>query len=139
MSDLLQSERPQREVPTYTRVWEYRWVIRGIPNGPTFWRPIEGRAAVVFGVVMLINWMLFRRLHIRPGLYGGMLLYLGIPFLAAWYVTRARLGGKRLDRWLADRLGYLWGSKVYNRFEAVPADERPISMDSPVLVDRSRG
>lgn len=134
MNDLHPVERPQVYIPTYVRVWEYRWLIRGIPNGPTFWRPIEGRAAVVFAVVLVVEWIVLRRLHIRPGLYGGVFLYLGIPFLSAWFATQARLGGKRLDRWLLDRLEYRLGPKVHDRFRSVDQQPQTILADAPVMV-----
>lgn len=109
----------RRHVPTFTRVWQYKWLIRGIPNGPTFWRPIEGRAAIVFGVVMVAEWIILRRLGFKATLVSGLLVYVFIPGLAAWWATKARLGGKRLDRWLRDRLEYRFGPKQYDRFRNV--------------------
>jgi|GEM_PF-5305959 len=113
-------DHKRRLVPTYTRVWRQSWLIRGIPNGPTFWRPIEGRAAVTFAVVLLAEWIILRRFHLNLGVATGMAIYLGVPGLAAWWATSARLGGKRLDRWLMDRLEYRFGPKRFDRFRAVP-------------------
>lgn len=132
-------QRPNRYIPTYTRVWQYRWVIRGIPNGPTFWRPIDGWAAITFLVVMFVDWRIVRRLGIAPGFYGGILAYVGLPLAAATYVTRLNRGGKALHVWLWDRAAYWLGPKVWDRLEPVPpeSEHRPVMMEAPVAVYES--
>lgn len=113
-------DEQQHYVPTFIRVWEYRWLIRGLPNGPTFWRPIEVRSAAVFGALLVVEWFVLHRLGVQLDVAGGVLVYLGIPGAAAWWATHARLNGKRLDRWLWDRLQYRFGPKRWDRFRPVP-------------------
>jgi len=94
-------------------------MLRGIGEY-TFWRPIHGRAVVVFFVTMAVEGIVFRRLGMHFDFVPGVLAYLGLPALAAWGATLAPLHGKRLDRWLADRLAYQFGSKRFDRGRAAP-------------------
>jgi hypothetical protein len=108
----------QRIVPTYVRVWQYPWLVRGIGEY-TFWRPIQGRAIVAFGVTIVLEAIVLHRLGVHVELVSGALVYLGGPFLVARGITLAPLRGKRADRWAVDQFNYQVGAKRLDRFRPV--------------------
>jgi hypothetical protein len=134
----LQITQPQnRWVPTYTRVWQFRWVIRGIPNGPTFWRPIDGWVAITFIVMLFVDWRLLRMIGWAPAFLGQMVSYIGVPALVATAVGRMNRGGKHLHAWVWDRLSYWAGPKVWDRLSSVEdGPEQAVTFDAPVAVWR---
>lgn len=115
-------EEERRMIPTYTRVWQYPWLIRGIPGtDKTFWRPVPG-TALVSGFALFGGTLILRLHGLAPsGLVAMTLWHVGLPALLGWTIVKLRLDGKRLDRWLKDRLDYLAGPQRHDRFRAVPA------------------
>ena len=115
-------EEERRSIPTWTRVWSYPWLVRGLPGGITFWRPIEGQAMVVGGALFFATIILRGQgIVVAQGLVQLVMVHLGLPFVIGWAVTKVKLNGKRIDRWLVDRLEYYSAPKRHDRFRAVPA------------------
>ncbi|HWI50749.1 MAG TPA: TcpE family conjugal transfer membrane protein [Symbiobacteriaceae bacterium] len=108
----------RQRVPTFIRVWNYPWVVRGIGE-VTFWREIPGKALVAAGVTVIVEALIIPRFGLDLDLFWGVLVYVGIPVLAGWGASLAPLRGKRLDRWLFDQVRYQVGPRRFDRFRPV--------------------
>lgn len=105
----------RKVVPTWTRPWQSRWVVKGLPGGLTFWREIDGQALVV-GLGAFVLSLFLRQYGLAPrSLLSMAIVHLGLPGLLGWAVTKARFQGKRLDRWLSAYLAYRYGPKRTDR------------------------
>lgn len=106
---------------TYRQVWRLERVIYQIERVRLPF-PVTFRQVGVF-VFTLLLLVPAGRLPVLSQL-PPLLLYLGIPVLAAWYLTSQTLDGKPPHRWLLTMVAYSLSPKRVNRFRPMPEGRR---------------
>lgn len=127
-------ENERKHVSTWTRFWNYPYMLLGLPGGKAFWRPIPMKSATVFGATFLVL-LVARSFGIAPkGFKLAFVWHVGVPALAGYVVAVSRTAGKRIDHWVVDHLRYRFGPKVSDRYRAV--DPAPVQY---TYQERGRG
>ncbi|MFI9225269.1 conjugal transfer protein [Peribacillus frigoritolerans] len=119
-----------RILRTYNSVWKVEKVLYGIQDIPLP-IPLTYRQIGFFGGGVLIVWLLN---HIPPLslLDLGLIEYIFLPGLFAWFFTKQLLDGKAPHRFFIRAVQYHLSPHIQNRYKEVSDIKKPYKYSSKV-------
>ncbi len=128
-------EPPRITVSNYTKIWNLDWVIYAL-EGKKLPIPANLRVVLTFCAVEVVWIILGKILFFIPGAY----IYVFLPLLSTWIITKQKLDGKAPHKWLYSMILFSIRPKHLHRYRKIEHNKKYVYRSKVVFrTKRERG